>query len=279
MLAIGLVPCVHVVAKDTKPQQDPEKQKPNPIRQRIPVRVSPLKGDATLKGSAYRLQTVLPIEQITRARIPASVRESVTQLSSDSFVQRQAASATLRNSQVPDEVLMAVLDREQLGSEQRHRLLRVLDWRIRNRPRGAVGIRMSPGRDGVLINELVPGLPAEDVLRVGDIIIRINDTKVRDNSDLVGVVQRLAPGTKIRMTVMRTNGQGDPNQPAERVDVEFPLGSYAKLDNDPDVLGLSNPETSRRNALMQAVEARYGVHPTLLEGQVATESGVIHGDG
>jgi hypothetical protein len=219
---------------------------------------------------------VLPEELIRNARIPGSVTNEVARLSDESFTLRETASAALRSSPVPDEVLMAVLDREDLKPEQRHRLLRVLQWRIHQRPRGAVGIRMSPGRGGVLINELVPGLPAEKVLRVGDTIVMINDIVVRENSELVGVVQRLVPGTLIRMTVLRSNGIAEK---IERIEVEFPLGSYAKLGNEPDVLGRSNPETNRRKNLMEAVEVRFAVSPELLVGQLATESGVIRGDG
>ena len=255
-----------------------KKVDPGPERKLIPIRVSPLDGKASLKRHTRSYRQVLPAELIRTARIPSSVTTAVGGLSEDSYEVRQAASADLRSSPVPDEVLMAVLDRQQLGHEQRHRLLRILNWRIHNRPRGAVGIRMSPGKDGVLINELVPGLPAEKVLRVGDTIIKINDFGVKENSDLVGVVQRLVPGTLIRMSVLRLKA-GVVGEEPERVDVEFPLGSYSKLGNEPDVLGLSNPETSRRNALMQAVEARYGSKPKLLEGQLTTESGVIHGDG
>lgn len=258
-------------------QEEQEVIKPPTPRRIIPGKVGAAKGLATLKRrSNYLRKEALPEELIRNARIPSSVMNEVARLSDESFALRETASAALRSSPVPNEVLMAVLDREDLKPEQRHRLLRVLKLRIHQQPRGAVGIRMSPGRGGVLINELVPGLPAEKVLRVGDTIVMINDIVVRENSELVGVVQRLVPGTLIRMTVLRTNGNIENN---ERIEVEFPLGSYSKLGNEPDVLGLANPETKRRKELMQAVEDRFAVSPDLLEGQLATESGVIRGDG
>ena len=161
-------------------------------------------------------------------------------------------------------------------------MLRVVRWRVRDRPRGAVGIRMSTSRKGVMVTELVPGLPAERVLKVGDQITRINDTEVRSNTDLVGVVQRLLPGTAITMTVLRpksvkdgdppANGQPD-EMPEERIEVEFQLGSYAKLDNEPEALGLTNPETERRNQTVRAILQRYGVSADLLEGVIVTETG------
>ena len=272
LVLVASLPCGVASAQEEK-----EVPKP-PAQQRIiPIKVGPARGLATLKRrSSVQRKEVLPEELIRNARIPSSVTNEVARLSDESFTLRETASAALRASPVPNEVLMAVLDREDLEPEQRHRLLRVLKLRIQQRPRGAVGIRMSPGRGGVLINELVPGLPAEKVLRVGDTIVMINDIVVRENSELVGVVQRLVPGTLIRMTVLRSNENGKNN---ERIEIEFSLGSYAKLGNEPDVLGLSNPETNRRKALMQAVEDRFAVSPDLLEGQLATESGVIRGDG
>lgn len=271
MIFMAWLPCEELSAQQ-------EEEKPTPVdRKQIPVRIAPMKINPGFSTRSRQLRKeVLPTALIRNARIPTSVMKAVQGLSDSSFATREAASESLRRSSVPDEVFMAVLDRENLQQEQRHRLLRVLQWRIQNRPRGAVGIRMSPGRGGILINELVPGLPAEKVLRVGDTIVQINDMVVRENSDLVGVVQRLAPGTRIRMTVLRPHGNA---VKGERIEVEFELGSYSKLGNEPDVLGLSNPETSRRKALMQAIEERFAARPELLEGQLVSESGVIRGDG
>ena len=59
----------------------------------------------------------------------------------------------------------------------------------------------------------------------------------------------------------------------ERIDVEFPLGSYAKLDNEPDALGLANPETERRNLMVQAIQERYGEKPEILENVAEKPTG------
>jgi hypothetical protein len=131
---------------------------------------------------------------------------------------------------------------------------------------------MSAGREGVLITELLPDLPAEKVLKVGDQIIRINDVTVRVNRDLVEVVQRLLPGTAIHMRVLRPAAEGEEY---EAIDVEFPLGSYKKLGNDPDALGSLNPETDRRRRFIRAIDARYGAKPEVVSTSIGTETGVV----
>jgi hypothetical protein len=151
---------------------------------------------------------------------------------------------------------MAILERKDLDVEQRHRLLRVLRWRVLYKPRGAVGILMKPGTLGVEINEVIPGLPAEKVLKAGDQIVKINGEEVRVNNDLVAVVQSMLPGTMIEMTINRP----DPNrEEGLEIKVEFPLGSYEKLQKNDGNVNFSNPETDRRNRVVEWLDFRYGL--------------------
>ena len=273
--------------QNQQPQAEPRRIKPGDQAVN-PRQWPPQQGKAIQNNPPLRLvnrnrfnnpvpELHLDLERIKRAQIPQEIQRQVARLASDDFQEREDASRELRNSPLPDEVLIAVLERNILSAEQRNRMLRVVRWRVRDRPRGAVGIRMSTNRKGVVVTELVPDLPAERVLKVGDQIIRINDTEVRSNTDLVGVVQRLLPGTRITMTVLRPippqEGNPPPDEiPEERIEVEFPLGSYAKLDNEPDALGLTNPETERRNMMVRAIQKRYAVTAELLEGAIVTET-------
>lgn len=212
------------------------------------------------------------LKRILSAVIPASVQRLVANLDDASYLVREQATVDLQAHPSSDEVLLAVLERERLTAEQRHRLLRAMQWRIQERPRGAVGIRMSAGRNGVLVTELIADLPAEKVLRVGDQILEINGKVVRENLDLVQVVQRLMPGTEIQMRVLRPRAEGlEP----EHVNVEFSLGSYKKLGNEPNVLGVTNPETVRRRTLMLAIVKRYSVEPEVVSTPLGTEAGVV----
>lgn len=212
------------------------------------------------------------LKRILAAVIPTSVHVLVASLDDASYAVREQATADLQAHPSSDEVLLAVLEREPLTAEQRHRLLKALQWRIQDRPRGAVGIRMSPGRDGVLVTELISDLPAEKVLRVGDQILEINGKVVRENQDLVQVVQRLMPGTEIQMRVLRPRAEGlEP----EHVNVVFSLGSYKKLGNEASVLGVTNPETVRRRNLMLAIVKRYRVEPEVISTPLGSEAGVV----
>ena len=43
--------------------------------------------------------------------------------------------------------------------------------------------------------------------------------------------------------------------------MEFPLGSYDKLGNDPSASAMGNPETMRRRGRVEAIWARWGSSP------------------
>lgn len=208
--------------------------------------------------------------------VPTSVRDVVTRLGGDTFADRERASAELREMAITNDVLMAVLEQGGLDEEQRNRLLRALRWRILYRPRGAVGIRMEPSGTaisvrGVLVTEVISGLPAERVLRVGDVILEIDGQRITTSADLIGRVQRLQPGDPIRMGVIRPAPADTPDGPGilrfegdrvfEEVDVEFPLGSYDKLGNDESASAIGNPETMRRRGRVEAIWARWGSSP------------------
>ncbi len=208
---------------------------------------------------------------LLQSAIPEQVARTVLRLGSGDFQEREDATASLRAMAVADEILMAVLEQGGLDEEQRNRMLGVLRWRVLHRPRGAVGIRMEPaatGIRGVLVTEVIKDLPAERVLRVGDVILEINGTGLATSSDLISKVQRLQPGDEIRMRVLRPVPADTPDGPGivrfdgertfQKVDVEFSLGSYEKLGNDPTASALGNPETMRRRARVEEIWARWG---------------------
>ena len=208
---------------------------------------------------------------LLQSAIPEQVTRTVERLGSGDFQEREDATASLRAMAVDDEILMAVLEQGGLDEEQRNRMLGVLRWRVLHRPRGAVGIRMEPaatGIRGVLVTEVIKDLPAERVLRVGDVILEINGAGLATSSDLISKVQRLQPGDEIRMSILRPVPEDTPDGPGivrfdggrtfQKVDVEFSLGSYEKLGNDPTASALGNPETMRRRARVDEIWARWG---------------------
>ena len=225
------------------------------------------------------LDSLLDIDKLKRAKIPTEVLDLVSRLSSDEFAEREAASSALRKIALSDEILMAVLEQRPLGYEQQNRLLRVIQWRVRERRRGAVGIRMRMAQTGVVITELVAGLPAEQVLQVGDEIVMINGEVVRSNDDLVKVVQALLPETLIKMMVLRPKKQkpgellGNALPRKDEIEVEFPLGDYEKLQSDASATGLTNPETERRKELVRAIQDRYEPTPARVQGSLPSNEG------
>lgn len=238
--------------------------------------------DALVRGrglgdrDSLRLALGSDPESLRDFAVPRWVREAVARLGDADFEGRELASAELRAMAISNEVLMAVLEQGGLDEEQRNRLLRVLRWRVLYRPRGAVGIRMEPSGTaitlrGVLVTEVIRGLPAEQVLRVGDVILDIDGQRITTSADLIGRVQRLQPGDPIRMRVIRPVPADTPDGPGilrfegdrvfEEIDVEFPLGSYEKLGNDPSASAIGNPETMRRRGRVEAIWARWGTSP------------------
>lgn len=224
------------------------------------------------------------LKVIRTTAIPATLEPLVADLADPSWTVREAATARLRTMSVPDEALLRILDQWSLTQEQRHRLLNVIDYRIISRKRGALGIRMTPnnvdGIVGIVVTDLIEGLPARRVLRVDDVIQRIDGVRIRTNDDLIKTVQQLPPGRRIEVEVLRglRDDEPDPEDPADLVrsdggrryrvvQVEFALGSYDKLGDDPRV---SNPETNRRRQRVRWIRDQWSVP---VDAVTPTESG------
>lgn len=165
------------------------------------------------------------------------------QLGSAEWREREEASEALRSLSDPgtNEWIRARLSRDDLTTEQRHRLVDALCRRIVERPRGAIGITMdSMRRDGrgVRVVDLVRGMPAAEVLRVGDVIERIDDEPIANSEDLAELVQEMRPGAEVRLHVRRPlrDAQGRPRRDdagatiTEPVELTITLGSMEELE-------------------------------------------------
>ncbi len=134
----------------------------------------------------------------------------IAHLDDPSYAARQEASARLLDRAFCIEQIQQGLSRRDLSPEQRHRLLAVYSQRVLNTPRGALGITMpraQPAAAGqpveVIVSNLLPGLPAERVLKRGDRIGRIDGSPLMSNTDLLRQVQSKRPGDEVVMTVRR----------------------------------------------------------------------------
>lgn len=192
-------------------------------------------------------------DELRKVAVAADLVKLARALDAEHFADREAArEAILARKPSPDEV-MALLLREDLGEEARHQLVSVLRDRILYAPRGALGIRMEnvPDREGgVRITGLVPGMPAERVLKQGDVIRQVGESAVRNTSDLVNAVQSLAPGVEVKVVVRRgprpqilqVQPGGAQAQPAvEEIEVALRLGSTEELNEKGDPALRPNP--------------------------------------
>lgn len=200
-----------------------------------------------------RAEPQLPTdEELMTVSVAPELLRLVRALDSESFAERDAARRAIEaRKPVPDE-LMAVLLRRDLSDECRHQLVGILRERILRAPRGALGIRMEnfPDKDGgVRIIALVPGMPAEKVLKVGDVVKQINGKQLRSTLDLIGAVQTLPPGVEVRVVVRRVKkdalapvapaGGVEAPKPIEEIEATIRLGSTDELNEkgDPAFLG------------------------------------------
>ncbi len=197
----------------------------------------PLRADAAGFDDGFDLRA------IRTAKVPVDVRPLVNLLDGGEWAIREEAARSLEAHPTRDEALLRILDQDELTEEQRQRLMNVIARRILLRERGALGIRMNTrvgfaegGIAGVEITQLIAGLPAERVLKVGDVITRIDERDIRVNTDLITHVQRMQPGQVIDVRVLRPRALPVGEAPGvdwirvegdrwfEPVEVEFALG-------------------------------------------------------
>lgn len=199
---------------------------------------------------SQRAQAMM-VERIRRMCDPAVVQgtrisqpmlECVARLDDRSHEVRERASAELLGQAITLEEIIATLARGQLSPEQHARLVSAACARALALPRGALGIRMQssldPVRKGVEVSMLLPGMPAERVMRPGDRIERIGGVAIESSGDLVTLIQSRSPGETVRLTVARARRDergramvGDDGAPLEdRIELDVELADAAELD-------------------------------------------------
>lgn len=175
-------------------------------------------------------------------RLSQSLLECVARLDDRSHEVRERASAELLGPSFSLEEILATLVRGQLSPEQHARLVAAACTRALALPRGALGIRMQssldPIRKGVEVSMLLPGMPAERLMRPGDRIERIGGVAIESSGDLVSLIQSRAPGESVHLTVARARRDdrgramlGDDGSPLEdRLELDVELADAAELD-------------------------------------------------
>lgn len=173
----------------------------------------------------------------------------------------------------PLEWIEARLARGGLSLEQVIRLLRVAEIRLLHAPRGAIGIQMAPDAlpgvegkpGGVLIRTVIRDMPAEGVLRAGDLITHIEEEPIKTQEDLATIVQRHWPGDTIKFRVLRDPVPGgDENMESMLLDFEIRLGSTKALRESNSGLSIRDPDYSERKDRLVSLMQRHGVVPTTI---------------
>lgn len=183
-----------------------------------------------------------PIGLRVAAEIDPPLSRLVDRLEDASYAGREEATARLLEDTFDNAQLYTVL-RGDLSPEQRHRLLTVVCQRLLGAPRGAVGIaypRVQPvsGRPfEIVVTDLLPDLPAQHLLMIGDRITHVDGRPLQDGHHFIISVQSKKPGEPIRLTLNRA--KSDENQERirdeqgqlvyETLEVELQLGSVENL--------------------------------------------------
>lgn len=247
-----------------------------------PVRVVELPRGTGLFQDRLLTTEELPSDATLRkVEIPEAVLESVVQLGDSKWAMRDAAERNLFEMNVGVEVFLAVLLREELGLEQRARLVSIASRRISEAPRGAVGIRMRRGvgiEAGVVVEAVIEGLPGEKFMKAGDRITGIDGIAVVTSEDLTSIVQSRIPGQQITVDVVRklvdergvTIVGNDGRPKTEEIRLEFPLGSVKQLDSRGGVSS-SSRVLAVRARVVDAIQLRFAPRSVRLRTRAVIE--------
>ena len=192
-------------------------------------------------------------QQWRQTPVGSAIRTVAGQLDDPSFAVRENATRVLTDQSTEIGQLYGLLANGGLTAEQSYRLLDIVRNRLLNAPRGAIGIRMdlgpmiwrgigggmgpeAPGENGpieIRIAELLPGLPAERILQIGDRIVKVDGRDLNSSEDLLNYVQARKPGEKVNLTIRRARvderGEIVLNQQNlvifDTMEIQLPLGS------------------------------------------------------
>jgi hypothetical protein len=213
------------------------------------------------------------------------VSELVEMLGATDYRTREEAMKALLEGEVGVHRLTQVLDEQYLTPEQRYRLLIVTRTRLVNAPRGAVGISMrweqrnreEPGE--IIITNLLPGLPAIEVLERGDRITHVDERPLRSSGDLLDHVQSRTPGEVVILRIRRPrlDDRGelvldDDNRVIfDPMEIPLALGSADRLvDSRTGRPQRGGPVENRRRTQAESLDRLYSPQPRQIE---------IRGDG
>ena len=158
-----------------------------------------------------------------------------------------------------------------------------------DQPRGAIGIEMRPsviadGEGYVEITRLVPGMPAERVLQIGDRITHVDGHAMDDRAALGVIVQLKSPGDRVRIRLLRRQQDqagriifNDSGQPVYApMQTELELGSYKTLEDSSRMGRLTTVIAEQRRMEIESARLMYGARPQPVQIENAVSAEDMH---
>ena len=243
--------------------------------QQVPRRIDPKLPMGMTLSTAQSVPDTLPSHaDLMKRALSNEFLVVVRELDAPEYAKRRDASEKLRQDDVVVEDLLAVLAKGGLSTEQQHRIVAIAVQRILTEF-GALGVNMDlamRGGIGARITGCVPGLPAEKHIQIDDIVVAIDGRAVTQPEDLTNIVQSMAPRTKVRVEILRTerDAKGKPKlddagrPTVKRVEVSFALASAREL-GEAAVGGFSRLRVSNeRQEMARNVVRRYAPQPVVV---------------
>ncbi|HEY3082383.1 MAG TPA: PDZ domain-containing protein [Chloroflexota bacterium] len=168
---------------------------------------------ALLPGLASRYYLLLPGEAFPvapRIRVPDDMRKETGQLSFTVVYERAASlpdalvESTRRGVRVvPYEQIIPPGQTEEQSTRQARRLMNESQVAAAVVAERAAGYEVKVGGEGVRIVTTLPGTPASEALRPGDVVLGIDGQPTGTATDLIEAIRRHQPGETLELRVRR----------------------------------------------------------------------------
>ncbi len=233
--------CASVAVAQDIGAQEP---RPKPGAELPVVQVKPEQPRQLSPAAVASAQSYIPsAEELDDVQIDERLRLCIERLGDPTYAVREAATVRLLTGEFARRQIYAALSWLDLSGEQRYRVTTAVQDNLLLTPRGAVGISVNQRfrrENKIVVEQLLPDLPARDVLHIGDRITHLQGEPLPNWRAFVKEVQTRAPGAKITVTVERLISA---RRPARRqigaeepkfatMDIEIELGS-AEMLRDP----------------------------------------------
>jgi PDZ domain-containing protein len=94
-----------------------------------------------------------------------------------------------------------------------------------------LGYELVPQVEGAFVITLVPDSPADEALRLGDLVVAVDGEPIDESSDLADAISGRAPGDEVALSIRRhPDGIGGDRDGAVEEEVEIVLAAHPEID-------------------------------------------------